>query len=174
MTAAAATLARPLEAAVAALGPGPRALSFFNLHTEESLSTTYFDGHQHSPAALDEVNYILRDHRAEQVHPIDPELLDLLYRLRLRLRSREPFHVISGYRSPATNALLRRTRGGGVASGSLHQVGKAIDIRLPGCDLRRLRDTAWELQLGGVGFYPRAEFVHVDTGRVRFWGFAPA
>jgi uncharacterized protein YcbK (DUF882 family) len=103
--------------------------------------------------------------------PIDPALLDLLHELHGTLETDQPFHVISGYRAPETNAMLRE-RGGshtGVASKSLHMVGKAIDIRLPGVKLEHLRAAATSLRLGGVGFYPTSNFVHVDTGRVRYW-----
>jgi uncharacterized protein YcbK (DUF882 family) len=105
------------------------------------------------------------------VKSIDPALLDLLHQLHKTLRTNEPFHIISGYRAPTTNAMLRE-RGGadsGVASGSLHTVGKAVDIRIPGVPLDDLRAAARSLKQGGVGFYPRSNFVHVDTGRVRFW-----
>ena len=103
--------------------------------------------------------------------PIDPKLLDLLHELSGTLETDTPFHIISGYRSPVTNASLR-TKGGahtGVATQSLHMVGKAIDIRVPGVKLDDLRGAARSLKLGGVGYYPSSNFVHVDTGRVRFW-----
>jgi len=148
-----------------------RVLSFFNTHTGERLTTAYCCGGTYQPEALQRINVLLRDFRANEIKPIDPGLLDLLHELHGTLGVDQPFHVISGYRSPQTNALLR-TRGGadsGVASGSLHMVGKAIDIRVPGVDLERLRSSARALKLGGVGYYPSSNFVHVDTGRVRFW-----
>jgi uncharacterized protein YcbK (DUF882 family) len=148
-----------------------RVLSFFNTHTGERLSTAYCCGGVYQPEALQRINFILRDFRANAVKPIDPGLLDLLHGLHRTLGTSQPFHIISGYRSPETNAMLR-TRGGGdsgVASGSLHMIGKAIDIRVPGVQLGDLRAAARSLQLGGVGFYPSSNFVHVDTGRVRFW-----
>lgn len=148
-----------------------RTLSFFNTHTGERLNTAYCCAGAYQPEALERINFILRDFRANQVRPIDPHLLDLLHELRGTLGVDQPFHVISGYRAPATNSMLR-ARGGqdsGVASGSLHLVGKAVDIRLPGVQLDELRAAARSLKLGGVGFYPTSNFVHVDTGRVRYW-----
>ncbi|MEO7271373.1 MAG: DUF882 domain-containing protein [Vicinamibacterales bacterium] len=148
-----------------------RVLSFFNTHTGERLTTAYCCGGTYQPEALQRINVLLRDFRANEVKPIDRGLLDLLHELHGTLGIDQPFHVISGYRSPQTNALLRSRGGGdsGVASGSLHMVGQAIDIRVPGVDLEPLRRAARALQLGGVGFYPRSNFVHVDVGRVRFW-----
>ena len=148
-----------------------RVLSFFNTHTGERLKTAYCCGGEYRPEALQQINYILRDFRVNETRPIDPHLLDLLHELGGTLETDHPFHVISGYRSPHTNAMLRE-RGGaqtGVASKSLHLVGKAIDIRVPGVKLDHLRGAARSLKLGGVGFYPASNFVHVDTGRVRFW-----
>jgi uncharacterized protein YcbK (DUF882 family) len=148
-----------------------RVLSFFNTHTGERLKTSYCCGGVYQPDALDAINRILRDFRANEIKPIDPKLLDLLHELGGTLATDQPFHIISGYRSPHTNALLRE-RGGaatGVASRSLHMDGKAIDIRLPGVRLDTLRSAALSLKLGGVGYYPSSNFVHVDTGRVRRW-----
>ena len=101
---------------------------------------------------------------------MDPTLFDVLHRITLALNTQTSFQVISGYRSAKTNDRLRTTRGGGVAKRSLHMDGKAIDIRLPGVPLAELRDAALSLKAGGVGFYPRDQFVHIDTGRVRSWG----
>jgi len=160
--------ARPAPAA----SPGAaRVLSFFNLHTGERLRTAYCCAGEYQPDALNAINHILRDFRTNEIKPIDTKLLDLLHELGGTVEADAPFHVISGYRSPHTNAVLR-ARGGassGVASGSLHQVGKAIDIRVPGVKLDHLRGAARSLKLGGVGYYPSSNFVHVDTGRVRFW-----
>ena len=144
-----------------------RTLSFYNLHTGERLTTVYWEKGRYVPAALDEVNYILRDFRQNEVKPIDPTLLDLLVALRDRLQSHENYEVISGYRSPLTNAMLH-SQSEGVAAHSLHMDGKAIDIRLPGRPLGLVRVAALSLQRGGVGYYP-GRFVHVDTGRVRYW-----
>jgi uncharacterized protein YcbK (DUF882 family) len=148
-----------------------RSLSFLHTHTGERLKVEYCCGGKYQPDALGAINRLLRDFRVNEIRPIDPKLLDLLHELGGTLDARQPYHVISGYRSPKTNAMLR-ARGGahsGVASGSLHQHGKAIDIRLPGVRLEHLRSAARSLKLGGVGYYPSSDFVHVDTGRVRYW-----
>jgi len=144
-----------------------RTLSFLNLHTGERLTTVYWEKGKYVPSALKEVNYILRDFRQNEVKPIDPTLLDLLVALRDRLQSRANYEVISGYRSPLTNAMLH-SQSEGVAAHSLHMDGRAIDVRLPGRPLGLLRIAALSLQRGGVGYYP-SRFVHVDTGRVRWW-----
>jgi len=170
--AAAATLIPGTARAATALARTPeRTLSFFNTHTGERLKTTYCSGGCYRPEALQELNHIMRDFRANATKPIDPRVFDLLHELGGTLETDQPFHIISGYRSPETNALLRE-RGGaatGVASHSLHMVGQAIDIRVPGVKLDHLRDTAKSLKIGGVGFYPDLNFVHVDVGRVRYW-----
>jgi len=171
LAAAGAALVPGAAFAAPAAAPRERALSFFNTHTGERLRVTYCCDGRYRPEALRQINHILRDFRLGEVKEMDVNLLDLLSDLSLRLGSDEPFHVISGYRSPRTNAMLR-ARGGavtGVAGGSLHMVGKAIDIRVPGVKLDRLRAAALSLKRGGVGYYPDSDFVHVDTGRVRFW-----
>jgi uncharacterized protein YcbK (DUF882 family) len=122
------------------------------------------------PEALGAVNHLLRDFRTGEVHPIAPRLLDLLAGLRKTLETQSSFEVISGYRSPVTNANLQAEHEhSGVASKSLHMQGMAIDIRLPGRTLVALRETALAARAGGVGFYPQSDFVHVDVGRVRKW-----
>jgi uncharacterized protein YcbK (DUF882 family) len=148
-----------------------RGLSFFHTHTGERLTTAYCAGGEYIAPALSDVNVLLRDFRVNQIKAIDPALLDLLFELNGVLGTDQPFHVISGYRTPQTNAMLQE-RGGshsGVASHSLHIEGKAIDIRVPGIKLEHLRDSAKSLKIGGVGYYPGSNFVHVDTGRVRYW-----
>jgi uncharacterized protein YcbK (DUF882 family) len=145
-----------------------RTLAFRNLHTGETLEVVYrVDGHL-DPGVLREIDWLLRDFRTGEARPIDRRLLDLLWRLRAVLDTTEPYEVISGYRSPATNAMLRRT-GRGVARGSLHTRAMAIDVRVPGQPLAAVRAAALALRLGGVGYYPTSDFVHVDVGRVRFW-----
>ena len=146
-----------------------RRLSFYNLHTGESLDTVYWADGTYVPGALGEVDRVLRDFRTGDVCSIDRRLLDLLVGLRQRLETGEPFQVISGYRSPQTNAVLH-AHSEGVASHSLHMEGMAIDIRVPGRALSAVRAAALDLQSGGVGYYPASDFVHVDTGRVRRWG----
>lgn len=145
-----------------------RSLSFDNLHTGEKLHAVYWRNGEYVPGGLEQINYILRDYRRDEVKPIDPNLLDLLIALRTRLHTSEPYEVISGYRSPVTNAMLHSTTEG-VAMHSMHVEGKAIDIHVPGRGLRTLRLAALSLHRGGVGYYPHSNFVHVDTGRVRWW-----
>ena len=166
MATAAPLLAVP-GAALAAVTP--RVLTFAHLHTAERLTIAYSDGLRYLPSALGEINHLLRDFRTGDVHAIDPKLLDLLHALHGATGSTRPFEIISGYRSPHTNTMLRRTGGGGVASASLHMRGQAIDIRLSDVPLAALRDAAQSLARGGVGYYPSSNFVHVDTGRVRRW-----
>jgi uncharacterized protein YcbK (DUF882 family) len=157
-----------LGGAARAAAAAPRSLSLLNLHTGERLSATYFEGGDYVPDALAAMDRVLRDFRTGEVHPIAPGLLDLVHALRGRLETQQTVQVISGYRSPHTNAMLRE-RSAGVAGKSLHMVGEAMDIRLPGVELAQLRDAALGLQRGGVGFYPASDFVHVDVGRVRRW-----
>ena len=145
-----------------------RSLAFKNLHTGESLRTTFWAEGRYLNDELKAVNHIMRDHRSGDVHPMDPKLLDLLYALQQSVAANGSFHIISGYRSPASNQKLR-SKSGGVAKKSLHMQGRAIDIRLPGCKLPQLRDAALALKAGGVGYYARSDFIHVDTGRVRRW-----
>lgn len=147
---------------------GPRALAFLHTHTDERLEVEYFTRGRYLESALGAVNRILRDWRTGDVHPIEPGLLDLLHSLAAATGTREPFQVISGYRSPATNAMLRR-ESSGVAGSSLHMRGMAIDIRLADVALHRLQATALRLRRGGVGMYPASDFVHVDIGRIRRW-----
>lgn len=146
----------------------PRALQFAHTHTGERLTVEYFSRGTYLPDALATVNRFLRDFRTGEVHAIDPGLLDLLHGLRDVTESSRPFQVISGYRSPATNEMLRH-RSEAVAAGSLHMQGQAIDIRLADVPLATLRQAALAVRRGGVGYYPASNFVHVDTGRVRTW-----
>jgi len=146
----------------------PRALAFYHTHTGERLRVTYAANGTYLPEALDEINHFLRDFRTGDVYRMDPQLLDILYELRRRAGGRGTFEIISAYRSPQTNEMLR-SRSDGVAKRSLHMEGKAMDVRLVGARLDRLRDEALALAVGGVGYYPESEFIHVDTGRVRRW-----
>ncbi|MCB2146014.1 MAG: DUF882 domain-containing protein [Deltaproteobacteria bacterium] len=145
-----------------------RSLSFYNTHTGERLNVCYFKNGAYCPGAMGQINQILRDHRTGDIEAMDARLMDLLYTVNQRLGSCSPFHIISGYRSPQTNALLRKNSTG-VAKFSYHMLGRAIDIRLPGCDTHQLRQACLDLELGGVGYYPRSDFVHVDTGAFRTW-----
>jgi uncharacterized protein YcbK (DUF882 family) len=145
-----------------------RTLSFAHLHTGEKLSLEYYSGGHYLQGALAALNHLLRDFRSGEVASIDPALLDLLHELARMTGSRQPFQIISAYRCVATNEALHR-RSAGVASGSLHTSGRAIDIRLGDVAIERLRDAALALRRGGVGYYAASNFVHVDTGRVRAW-----
>lgn len=149
--------------------PDARSLAFRHTHTGERISLVYAVDDRYVPEALTALNHFLRDHYSGMVGSIDPQLFDLLHRLQRELASEEPFQVISGYRCPETNQMLKSSRGGGVAKHSLHMEGKAIDIRLPGIPLSDVRDAALTLNGGGVGYYPHEQFVHVDTGRIRHW-----
>ena len=155
-------------AALAALAAPTRRLAFDNLHTGETLDVAYYENGCYVGDALAEVNHVLRDYRTGDVHVIEPRLLDLLTVLSASLETKTAFGVISGYRSPQTNAMLHE-KSGQVASGSLHMQGQAIDIRLPGVNSATVRDAALRLSIGGVGYYPTSDFVHVDVGRVRRW-----
>jgi uncharacterized protein YcbK (DUF882 family) len=147
---------------------GARRLAFANLHTGENLDVAYWENGSYVPDALQAVNHVLRDHRNNEVHEIHPQLLDLLTALSHRLEATPNFEVISGYRSPATNAMLH-AESSEVAVSSLHTLGEAIDIRMSGMSLSYIHAAAHELDRGGVGYYPWSDFIHVDIGRVRSW-----
>ncbi len=148
--------------------PSHKMLAFHNTHTGDQLALTYFEQGRYIKDALHEINHLFRDYHDGTVHPIDLALLDQLYDLKHTLEVRKPFHIVSGYRSPATNADLRK-HSDGVAKNSLHMEGRAIDIRIEGLDTRRIRNAALAMQRGGVGYYGRSDFVHLDTGSVRTW-----
>ena len=145
-----------------------RSLHFYNTHTGEALERVYFAEGAYLGSALAEIDYVLRDHRTNEVKPIDRRLLDLLYGLRVSLEASDAYHVISGYRSQKTNEMLR-ARGSGVGVQSLHLYGMAIDVSVPGRDVAFVRKAAVGLLAGGVGYYPSPGFVHLDVGRVRAW-----
>jgi uncharacterized protein YcbK (DUF882 family) len=146
-----------------------RHLALHNLHTGEKSKLTYWAEGDYLSESLAEINHILRDFRTGEVYPIDPVLLDMLHMLKLRAGRKGPFEIISGYRSPKTNDALR-ANSSGVAKRSLHMQGRALDIRLPGVDLHKLHQSAVNLKVGGVGLYSQSDFIHIDTGRVRYWG----
>jgi len=164
--AAALFMVRPSHAAIA-IGR-PRSLKLQNLHTGEKVATEFWADGAYIPGGLADISKVLRDHRNGTVHPIDPGLLDLLYKVQAGLETSSPFHVISGYRSPDSNAKLAAASTG-VAKRSMHMDGKAIDIRMPGVELTSLHKAAKVLKGGGVGFYGSSNFVHMDVGRVRYW-----
>ncbi len=155
-------------AAVADLLPKERSLSLYNPHTQESLEVTYWSGGDYLPEALADINQLMRDYRTGEVKPIDTGLLDLMHEISVKLKAKEPFHVISGYRSRETNEMLRK-RSRRVAKNSYHVKAKAADIRLPCCGVSKLRKTAFKLKAGGVGYYPGLSFVHIDVGPFRCW-----
>ena len=146
-----------------------RKLSLLNLHTGEQLSATYWAEGQYQTSELKAINHILRDHRTGDAYRMDNDLLELLNALHKKVGGKEAFQIISAYRSPKTNAALSK-KSSGVAKKSLHMQGKAIDIRLPGCQLSSLQKAAISCEAGGVGYYPKSDFIHIDTGRVRSWG----
>jgi uncharacterized protein YcbK (DUF882 family) len=150
-------------------GAGLRSLAFSHAHTRERIDLVYAFEQGYVATALASLNHFLRDHYSGEVGTIDPRMFDMLHRVQSMLGVQRAFEVISGYRCPATNLRLKQTRAGGVATHSLHMDGRAIDVRLPGVPLADLRDAALQLRAGGVGFYPREQFVHIDTGAVRRW-----
>ncbi len=148
--------------------PEPKWLALHNVHTAEKLEAVYWENGAYVPDALEALNKVLRDYRTGEERVMDPRLFDLLGAIHRKTPTRQAFQVISGYRSPATNALLAE-RSGEVAKKSLHMDGKAIDIYLDDVPLDRLRAAALSIGQGGVGYYPETRFVHVDVGPVRRW-----
>ena len=169
--AAAGTILLPSMAEAAAVkmpGTGSYDIDFTNAHTGERFSGTYRVGGKYLPDAFEEINYVLRDFRVDEVFPIDPRVIDIIYMVRRKTGRNQPLEILSGYRSPKTNNMLRQASGG-VARNSMHLSGQAIDFRMVGSSTRGLRDIAAGFKAGGVGYYPRSDFVHVDTGKVRTW-----
>jgi len=145
-----------------------RSLSLYNPNTRESLDTVFWAHGRYVPQALSELNHFMRDYRTGEIKAVDTRLLDLLYSIQRDLKAKKPLTIISAYRSPRTNANLRK-RGKGAAANSYHMQAKAADIRLPGYKLSALRRAAWRQKVGGVGYYPRDRFVHIDVGPFRCW-----
>lgn len=169
--AAAGTFLLPSVAEAAAVKmpkSGSYDIAFSNCHTGESFSGTYRVGGKYLPDAFEEINYVLRDFRSEDIFPIDPRVIDIIYMVHRKTGSSKPLEILSGYRSPKTNNMLREASSG-VARNSMHLSGQAIDFRMAGVSTRGLRDIATGFKAGGVGYYPRSNFVHVDTGKVRTW-----
>lgn len=172
---ATASVAAASAAVVSFIGPAPavsfapRSVSIYNVHTGEALKTVYWaDGHYIRDAVKD-INWVLRDHYTDEARPMNAGVLDLLGKLRERLETHEPFLVVSGYRSAATNHMLY-LRGDGVALHSYHIKGMAIDLRSERRSLAQVHGAAVSLRGGGVGYYPASDFVHVDCGPIRYWG----
>ena len=158
----------PVDAPIARPPVDPRWVHLHNIHTGEKLEAVYWENGGYVPDAVQALNTVLRDYRNDQIHPMDTGLYDILGQIQSRTGSKQPFQVISGYRSPATNRMLSE-RSGEVAKHSLHMEGKAMDIYLEDVALEHVRAAALDLGRGGVGYYPQSRFVHVDVGRVRQW-----
>lgn len=146
----------------------PREIALRNIHTGEKLKVCFFDGQQYVEEALDQIDHICRDFRQNEKFPIDRRLLVQLDMVQQKLGVNREIQIISGYRSPATNNMLRKNSNG-VAKKSKHMLGKAIDFRIAGVDLKHVRNATRSLKAGGVGYYPESGFIHIDTGRVRYW-----
>jgi uncharacterized protein YcbK (DUF882 family) len=166
-TLAAGALVSAASPVLASIGD-TRTLAFVHTHTGEKLSVDYFRGGSYDPLALAKINHTLRDFRTGDAHDIDPALLDALFELQLRTGHDQPYQIISAYRSPATNAQLA-ANSNGVATHSMHMLGRAIDVRVSSVPTKKLRDLALAMRVGGVGYYRDSDFVHLDTGRVRSW-----
>ena len=145
-----------------------RSIALYNAHTDESVKTVYWANGDYVSDGLVEISQLLRDYRTEDVIPFDPRLIDFLYGLRRKLGTRRPYFVVSGYRSPITNEILRK-HNRGVAKNSYHMRGMAVDVYMPRVALKTLRRAALSLRAGGVGYYPKTGFIHLDSGRVRSW-----
>ena len=159
----------PLKArAVSEKISSQKELFFYNVYTKENINTVYWKDGMYLPDELARINHIFRDIRSGKEREININLLDLLFEVKEQLKSEDPFHVMSGYRTPKSNAMLRK-RKKGVAKNSLHMYGKAVDISIPGYSLRGIRKAAMKLRAGGVGYYPRSKFLHLDVGEVRYW-----
>jgi len=158
----------PALAKAAQPAPAERTLRLYNTHTGESLRSVFWAEGQFIPDALKDINKLLRDHRNDKIADMDPKLILLLNDVSDKFGDGQTLHIISGYRSPESNAKLAAASNG-VAKHSMHMDGKAIDIRLPGKDLAQLHKAAMSMKAGGVGYYPDSQFVHMDTGRVRYW-----
>ncbi|PHM70177.1 YcbK family protein [Xenorhabdus kozodoii] len=146
----------------------PRILRFNNLHTGETLKAEFFDGHRYNKSELARLNYLFRDFRQNKVTTIDPKLFDQIYLLQIMMGINKPVQLVSGYRSLVTNNMLRHASGG-VAKHSYHTRGQAMDFHIDGIQLAHIRKAALRMRAGGVGFYPKSNFIHIDTGPVRTW-----
>ena len=163
--AATAVLARP---SIVLAHTKERTLALYNMHTGESAKTVFWADGEYVKDGLDEISQLLRDYRTADVIPFDPRLIDTLYHLRRKVDAHRPYHVVSGYRSPKTNAILRKNDRS-VAKNSYHMRGMAVDAYLPKVALSKLHHAALSLRAGGVGYYPKTGFLHLDSGRIRSW-----
>jgi uncharacterized protein YcbK (DUF882 family) len=146
-----------------------RQIALVNTHTRETVEVVFKRGEQYDAPALEALKKVLRDHRNGEMHDMDPRLYDLLHEL-AQAANREPhYEIISGYRSAESNNKMSSRPGSGVAKKSLHMQGRAIDVRLKNCPSSTLRDLALAAKKGGVGYYAKSDFVHIDTGSFRTW-----
>jgi uncharacterized protein YcbK (DUF882 family) len=157
-----------IRKAFAAPNFGSWKVAFRHAHTGETFSGVYRVGDRYLPDVFENLNYKLRDFRTGTIYPMDPHVLDIISLIQAKTQSEHPLEIIGGYRSPKTNHMLHEISTG-VAQNSLHMRGQAIDLRLPGYSTEGLRRIATGMKAGGVGYYPKSDFVHVDTGRVRYW-----
>lgn len=146
-----------------------RHIALVNTHTREAVEVVFKRGEQYDAAALESLKKVLRDHRNGEMHDMDPRLYDLLHELAQAARREPHFEIISGYRSAESNGRMSARPGSGVAKKSLHMQGRAIDVRLKNCPCSTLRDLALAAKKGGVGYYAKSDFVHIDTGSFRTW-----
>lgn len=146
-----------------------RQITLFNTHTNETVSVVFKRGDEYQDDALAALRKVLRDHRNGETHDMDTGLYDQLYELALAAKCEPHYEIISGYRSPESNDRMSSVPGSGVAKKSLHMQGRAMDVRLKNCSCARLRDLALAAAKGGVGYYQRSNFVHIDTGAFRTW-----
>tara|TARA_Y100000590_G_scaffold467194_1_gene645226 strand:+ start:25930 stop:26535 length:606 start_codon:yes stop_codon:yes gene_type:complete len=169
-TAGLVSMVTPLLAGKTAQAASPKMwqVSFRQAHTGESFSGVYRVGDQYLPDVFERLNYMLRDFRTGEAFPMDPRVIDVLSMVQQGTGKDTPLEILSGYRTPKTNAMLYRVSEG-VARNSYHMYGQAIDIRMPGYNTKKLSQVARGLRAGGVGYYPKSHFVHVDTGEIRSW-----
>ena len=159
---------KPAFAAISYVVPEEKVLSLYNPSTKENFDGIYWRNGAYVADALNNINYLMRDVQMGAIKQIDKELLDLIFAISIELKPQKPFHVICGYRTAKTNSLLVK-RDKSAAKKSYHIKGQAVDIRLPGLRTSALRQAAYELGQGGIGYYPRRRFVHIDVGPVRYW-----
>jgi len=159
----------PVPDPQAASVPVERSIELFNTHTHETVKVVYKRGDDYLPDALAKLDHVLIDHRSGEVHEMDPHLFDQLTDLAAAAGVEPSYEIISGYRAPQSNSKMAAVPGSGVSKHSLHMQGRAMDVRLKGITVERLRDLALAAKRGGVGYYRRSQFVHIDTGSFRTW-----